>query len=396
MRVLLFTGKGGVGKTTVAAATALACAASGMKTVVVSTDPAHSLADALESPLDSTPRQVSDRTWGVQLDATERMEEAWGELRSYLVDVFDWAGLDAVEAEELAVLPGLEELFALAEIESLAASGDYDVVVVDCAPTAETLRLLSLPTVLSWYMDRVFPVSRRVTRLLRPVVGAVSAVPVAGDDVFRAGERLYHRLQGARRLLADQDTTSIRLVVNPERMVVAEARRTVTYLSLFGYGIDSVIANRILPDSVGDPWFDGWKSTQAAHMATIRESFHPAPVLTATLSPSEVTGIDALGQFGAHLYDGRDPSASFHRGPTLAVDAAGPERILRLPLPLVDKDELEVGRRGDELIVRVGPYRRSVCLPDSLRLRPVAGAAIVADDLEVRFGPAVAGAGGSR
>src|SRR6478672_6031018 len=233
MRILLFTGKGGVGKTTVAAATAMRAAENGLRTIVCSTDPAHSLADAFDAPLGDRPTPVAHGLFGQQLNARVRFEAAWDDVRTYMVEVLDWAGADGVEAEELAVIPGLDEVFALADIKEFATSGDYDVVVVDCAPTAETIRLLSLPDVLAWYMERVFATQRKLTRLARPLVQRMSGIPIAGDNVFGAVRRFYDRLDGVRDLLVDGEVTSARLVVNPERLVVAEARRTYTYLSLF-------------------------------------------------------------------------------------------------------------------------------------------------------------------
>jgi arsenite-transporting ATPase len=254
MRILLFTGKGGVGKTTVAAATATRAAENGLRTIVLSTDPAHSLADAFDVPLGDRPTPIAHRLFGQQLNARVRFEEAWEDVRTYLVDVLDWAGADAVEAEELAVIPGLDEVFALADIKEFATNGEYDLVVVDCAPTAETIRLLSLPDVLGWYMERMFDTQRRLTRLARPILQRVSGIPIAGDGVFGAVRRFYERLDGVRELLTDGDITSARLVVNPERLVIAEARRTFTYLSLFGYHVDAVIANRIYPSELDHPW----------------------------------------------------------------------------------------------------------------------------------------------
>ncbi|MEY2432881.1 MAG: arsenite/tail-anchored protein-transporting ATPase, partial [Acidimicrobiaceae bacterium] len=228
MRVLLFTGKGGVGKTTTAAATALRCADAGLRTLVMSTDPAHSLGDAFGQPLGPTPTLLVDGLWGQELDAQERMEESWGDIQDYLMEVFNWAGLDAIEAEELAVFPGLDEVFSLSDIKTHASSGEWEVLVVDCAPTAETIRFLSLPDILAWYMERLFPVSRRVNKAVAPVLKRVTSLPVAGDSVFAAGRRFYERLDGVRELLTDPEVTSVRLVVNPERMVIAEARRTYT------------------------------------------------------------------------------------------------------------------------------------------------------------------------
>ena len=246
-RVLLFTGKGGVGKTTTAAATALHLARAGSKVLVTSADPAHSLADSMGVELGSEPAEVRPRCWGQQLDARERLEQSWHEIRAWVLEVLDWAGVEAIEAEELAVIPGLDELFALTELDTLVRADEYDVIVVDCAPTAETIRLLSLPDILSWYMDRLFPASRRMSKVVGPVLGRLTSLPIADDTVFAAGQRFYDQLDGVRRILADPSATSARLVVNPERMVIAEARRTFTYLSLFGYQVDAVVVNRVLP-----------------------------------------------------------------------------------------------------------------------------------------------------
>ena len=390
-RILLFTGKGGVGKTTVAAATALRCADAGLRTVVLSTDPAHSLADSFGVTLDATLRRIDPDAdlFGMQLDATERLEETWGDIQRYLVAILDWAGAGAIEAEELAVLPGLDEVFSLTDIKSFAESGEWDVVVVDCGPTAETIRLLSLPSILSWYMQRLFPAGRTITGVLRPVLSRVTALPIADDAVLRAVERFYNELVGVRELLVDAELSSVGLVVNPERMVIAEARRMATYLSLFGYSVDAVIANRLLPDEVTDPWFKAWKETHAEHLDAIEEGFAPLPVLRAELASQEVTGLEALRMFGEALYlaDGEivDAAAVLHVDTPLAIDRRGDALVLGIALPFADKDDLEVGRRDGELHVRVGPHRRAVALPDSLRRRAVRGATMVGDRLEVTF-----------
>jgi arsenite-transporting ATPase len=384
-RVLLFTGKGGAGKTTVAAATALRCADSGLRTLVLSTDGAHSLGDALDKYLDGQIRSVADGLWGQQLDATERLEEAWGDIQGYLQELFGWAGVDSVEAEELSVLPGLEELFGLSDIKSHADSQAWDVVVVDCAPTAETIRLLSLPDILAWYMQRVFPVERRVVQAVRPLVSRLTSLPIAGDDVFAATERLYDRLNGVRTLLTDSARTSIRLVVNPERIVIAEARRTATYLSLFGYAVDAVVANRLLPEAVSDPWFNAWKEAHAEHLATIEQGFAPLPVLRADLAADEPVGLERLRRLGDALYGDLDPTEILHRGEPLQVERRGEDLVLRLGLPFAVPDELDVARRDGELLVRVGPHRRAIMLPDSLRRRTVGGATMAGPWLEVSF-----------
>jgi arsenite-transporting ATPase len=385
-RILVFTGKGGVGKTTVAAATALRCADAGARTLILSTDPAHSLADSFDVALGDQPTPVADGLAGQQLDARARLEEAWTDIQDYLTSVLNWAGVDEIEAEELAILPGLDEIFALTDIKTHVASGDWDVIVVDCAPTAETIRFLSLPDVLAWYMDRVFPVHRRINRVVSPVVRRLTALPTATDEVFAATRRFYDRMEGVRDLLTDPKTTSVRLVVNPEKMVVAEARRTYTYLSLFGYRVDAVVANRLLPDEVSDPWFAQWKAVHAEQLASIAAAFAPLPILPATLAATELVGVDRLREFGSVVYDGRDPAARLHRGEPMRLRRRGDEYVLTLQLPLVERGDLELGRRGDELVITVGPYRRAIMLPDSLRRRSVAKAALERGALRITFG----------
>ena len=321
-RILLFTGKGGVGKTTASAATALRCADAGLRTLALSTDPAHSLGDAFDTPLGPLVAPVADNLWAQQLDAQDRMEEAWAEIQRYLVEVFRWAGVEGLEAEELSVVPGLDEIFALSDIKQHATTGDWDVLVVDCAPTAETIRLLSLPDVLGRYMERVFPMGRRLNKVVSPLVSRMTSLPVAGDDVWAATERFHQRLAGVRELLTDGRRASVRLVVNPERMVIAEARRTHTYLSLFGYHVDAVIANRVLPDEVSDPWFARWKAAHAEHLATIDEGFAPVPVLRVPLQPAEQVGLEALRGFADALYGDEDPTARFGRREPLRVRRA--------------------------------------------------------------------------
>ena len=384
-RILLFTGKGGVGKTTAAAATALRCADAGLRTIVLSTDPAHSLADAFDRPLSAVGTPITDTLWGQELDAQERMEDAWADIQAYVIELLGWAGVDAIEAEELSVVPGLDEIFSLSDIKAYASSGEWDVVVVDCAPTAETLRFLSLPDILSWYMERLFPVGRRLTGIVRPLLSRVTNLPVAGDAVFDATRRFYTRLDGVRELLTDGARSSVRLVVNPERMVIAEARRTYTYLSLFGYHVDAVIANRLLPDAVTDPWFKAWKEAHAEHLSTIEAGFAPLPVLRAELAEHELVGVDRLRAFADTLYGDIDPASVLHDGEPVKVERRGTNSVLSFQLPFTERDDLEVGRHDGELLVRVGPYRRALVLPDSLKRREVSGARMVGGRLEVTF-----------
>jgi arsenite-transporting ATPase len=313
------------------------------------------------------------------------MEDSWHDIQGWLREVFAWAGVEGIEAEELSVVPGLDEVFALADIKQYADSGEWDVVVVDCAPTAETIRFLSLPDILSRYMERLFPVGRRVNKLVSPLLARVTSLPVAGDDVFAATSAFYERLDGVREILMDPERTSVRLVVNPERMVIAEARRTFTYLSLFGYRVDAVVANRLLPDAIADPWFERWKELHTEHLRTIEDGFAPLPVLKAELAPTELVGIDALRGFGQELYGDLDAASRLHDGEPLRITRRGDRTTMSIELPFADREDLELGRRGDELLVRVGPYRRAITLPDSLRNRAVTGASLEQGRLKVVF-----------
>ncbi|HWH31333.1 MAG TPA: TRC40/GET3/ArsA family transport-energizing ATPase [Egibacteraceae bacterium] len=390
MRVLLFTGKGGVGKTSVAAASALRAAAAGLRTLVVSTDPAHSLADALDVPLGDRPVSVAPRLDAEQIDAQARLEEHWRDIQGYLIGLLQWGGVGEIEAEELSVIPGLEEIFALVDVRDHVEAGNYDLLVVDCAPTAETLRLLSLPDALGWYMERVFPAGRTLARMSRPVLSRVTTMPLPQDKVLGSVEDLYRRLAGVRDILSDGSRSTVRLVVNAERMVIAEARRTMTALSLFGYSVDAVVVNRLIPATVTDPWFDRWKAIQAEHLAAVRDGFAGVPVLTAPLFDAEPIGAEALGRLAAELYGEQAVEAVLHEGTPLTFEREGEDWLLRLALPFADKADLDLFHRGAELTVKVGSHVRKVALPAALGRSDVAGAALRDGRLEVRFSPRAA------
>ena len=385
MRIVLFTGKGGVGKTTIASATALRIATTGRKTLLMSTDPAHSLADAFTAELGPEPVEVAPNLWAEQIDAQQRLEENWREIQQHAVAVLNWAGLAEVEAEELSVIPGLDEIFSLADVKAHSEEGRYDVVVVDCAPTGETLRLLSLPGIIQWYMERVFPIERRVMGALRPVAKRITSLPLPDEGVYRAVKRFYDKLDGVRQLLTDGEVTSIRLVVNPERMVIAEAMRTFTYLNLFGYKVDAVIANRLLPEAVSDPYFDRWKELQREHLATINDAFDPLPILKARLHEQEVLGPDLLRGLGEEIYGAQDASDVLFTDEPLAIVKRGDDYFLTLKLSFARKEDLEVSTKADELFIRVGPYRRTIMLPKVLAAREITSAKLEQDRLEILF-----------
>ena len=386
MRVILFTGKGGVGKTTVAAATALRIARSGRKTLIMSTDPAHSLADSFGVELGAEPTEVAPNLWAEQIDPQQRLEDNWRDIQKQLVAVLNWAGLAEIEAEELSVIPGLDEIFSLADVKRHHDEGPYDALIVDCAPTGETLRLLSLPDIIQWYMERIFPVERKVMGALRPVAKRMTSFPLPDDGVYVAVRRFYDKLEGVRQVLTDASTTSVRLVVNPERMVIAEARRTFTYLNLFGYRVDAIIANRLLPTEVSDPYFDRWKQLQRQHMTTIEESFDPVPILRAHLREQELIGADLLDDVGGEIYGESDPGSVLFLDEPMSITKVDDGYRLSLSLPFTSKEELELSAKGDELFIKVGPYRRTIMLPTVLATRRISSARMADERVEIAFG----------
>ncbi|MGI8823155.1 MAG: ArsA family ATPase [Acidimicrobiia bacterium] len=386
MRVLLVTGKGGVGKTTVAAATALRAADIGKRTLVMSTDPAHSLADAFGIPLGDASTQVTPLLAAEQIDAQQRLEESWGEVRNHLTDLFDWSGLKGIEAEELSVFPGMDEIFSLVSVRDHVRSAEYDVIVVDCAPTAETLRLLSLPEVLSWYMEKMFPIGRRVAKVVRPVLSRVTTLPMADDKVFDAVARFYERLDGIREILANPEITSARLVMNPEKMVISEARRTYTYLGLFGYTVDAAIVNRVLPETITDPYFARWREIQEGHLKEVEEGFADVAIKRLRLFDEEMVGLDRLRIVGEELFGDADPTAHMSKGRPFRVVDDGDSVVMVLSVPFAEHGEVDVLRHGEELFVTVGPYRRSLILPDSLKRREVQRAKLSGGELRITFG----------
>ena len=394
MRVILFTGKGGVGKTTVAASTAVRAASAGKRTLVMSTDPAHSLADCFEVEIGNTPEQISPNLWAQQIDAQERLEDNWREIQDYMVQLMNWAGTETIQAEELTVIPGLDEIFALIDVKTHVESGSYDCVIVDCAPTAETLRLLSLPEIMNWYIERIFPVERKVVKAVRPIVSRMTSLPIAGDQVFEAVERLHRNLDAVKVILTDEKVASVRLVVNPEKMVIAEARRTYTYLGLFGYRVDAVVVNRVLPPDVTDPYFGKWKDIQAEHLATVHESFEPVPILEARLFDREMVGIPLLAEMGDEVYGSLDAISVLYHDDPIRVRKRMTGYVLSMRLPFVSRDDMDIHRRGDELFVRVGSYKRNLILPQSLKRMVVREANFAGDRLEILFGQEPVATGG--
>jgi arsenite-transporting ATPase len=390
MRIVLFTGKGGVGKTTTASATALRLADRGLKTLLLSTDVAHSLGDALGMALGGEPTEVASGLWAVQIDTQGRFEAAWRDVQQFLVDMLARSGVDPITADELTVLPGVDEVMALLAVRELAVAGDWDALVVDCAPTAETLRLLALPEALAWYLHKVFPAQRRIARGMRPlatVLGRADVIPP--DSIFDALLRLNDELAAVRALLGDPEVTSVRLVLTPEAVVAAEARRTFTALSLYGYRVDMVIANRVFPDG-DDEWRRGWAQAQRRQLAAIRDSFAEVPVRELAYRAAEPIGASALREVADDLYGelpGHDPIEGGPRRDLVRIDAVDGEFELRMALPLAARAAVDVARAGDDLIVTVAANRRVLTLPSMLRRCTVVRGDFDGAELRVRFRP---------
>jgi arsenite/tail-anchored protein-transporting ATPase len=367
--------------------------------LVTSTDAAHSLADALDVPLGDRPTaidlgELAERD-GVgalqaqQIDAQDRLERHWGEVRDYLSALLSWGGLGELAAEELMLFPGLDELFALIDLRRQVTSGAHDLVVVDCAPTAETLKLLALPDALRFYADRMLGPGRRLVRgvsaLALPRGPAGTTLPLPDDAVFASVGRVHEELAAVHGLLTDTRRCSVRLVVNPERLVLAEAQRSATTLSLFGYAVDAVLVNRILPDTVTDPFLTRWQAQQRGHLEHADTLFAPTPLLQAPMLADEPVGLTALHALGTALYAELDPRARLHAAEPLAITATDDGHLLRVALPFAVDDDVELHRRNGELHLKVGGVRRNLALPASLRRCTVTGARLDAGWLEVRF-----------
>jgi len=388
VRTILYTGKGGVGKTSVAAATALKAARAGKKVLVMSTDPAHSLSDAFDEEVGPEPKEMATGLFAQEMDHGRMIEEHWAEIQEYMATFFEWQGTNSLAADELAMLPGMDELFGLLMVRRHHDAGLYDALIVDAAPTGETLRLLSLPDQMSWYVEKIFPVQRRAAKVIRPFARRAkvnSLPPLPEDSFFGALQRFYEAVVGVEDILTDAERASVRLVANAEKMVIAEARRAYTYLNLYDYRVDAVIVNRLLPDEVSDPYFEKWQEAQGRHLALIEESFSPVPIFKARLFDREMYGLEALAALAEDIFDDEDPLRVFFRGAAHDIVKSDGGYEVVLNLPLVDKKSVDLSKKGTELLIRVGGYKRNVLLPDSMVSLRAAGAKVEGDKLRVRL-----------
>ncbi|HEX2715084.1 MAG TPA: TRC40/GET3/ArsA family transport-energizing ATPase [Candidatus Acidoferrales bacterium] len=392
MRIILYSGKGGVGKTSIAAATGLELARLGYKTLVMSVDPAHSLSDSFD--LDKglmdheseQARKIRPNLWMQEVDVQEEIVRYWDEVYSYVTMLLRASGLEEVVAEELAIFPGMEEVCSLLYVNQYVREKSFDVILLDCAPTGESLRFISIPTALDWYMNRIFKVERRVVKVVRPMISAVTPLPLPDDSYFQNIEALHSKLQGIDRVLADPKITTVRLVTNPEKVVLKETQRAFTYFCLYGMTLDAVIVNRILPRQVEDEFFAHWKDTQERYVAAMDQFFSPVPIWKLPLFQDEVVGVPSLERLGRELYCGKDPAQIYFDESPYRFKKVDGSYQLQIRLPFVERREVELYKKSDELIIRIGNFKRHVSLPQAMTNASPRSARIQGDRLIISFG----------
>ncbi len=389
MRIILYLGKGGVGKTTISAATAARSAALGKRTLVVSTDLAHSLADCFNTSLTSEPTELAPNLWGQEVNALDEMRHSWGKLQEKMSDLLRKRGMDAVMAEELALIPGMDEIVSLLNIYRNARDGNFEVVVIDAAPTGETVRLLSMPDTFQWYVSRLGGLNLKSAtfNLARPFIKAF----IPSGEVLDAVNQLSERVKTLRDVLGNPEISSYRPVVNPERMVVKEALRAETYLALFGYPIDALICNRVLPaNDYQDVFMQEMYRSQEKLRKQIHQTFAPLPIWEVPYRPREILGIEQLSELAETIFGDQDPTQIFYRGPIQEIVREGDSYVLRLPLPHVEMDKVVMTKKGDEMIIEIGNFKRDITLPAVLIKQEAVRARFVNKALEIHFAPPAA------
>jgi arsenite-transporting ATPase len=391
VRIIFFAGKGGVGKTSVAAATGIKASEAGHNTIIISLDVAHSLVDIFDldrSLLDQNrgkPIKVGERLWIQELDIQEEIQRNWGAIYKYLSRLLNTTGLDEILAEELAILPGMEEVSLLLYINEYAKKKKYEVIILDCAPTGESLRFISLPTTLEWYMAKVFKMERTLARVIRPVAKRIYDVPLPGDDYFNAIEQLFERLRGVDRLLTDPRVTSVRLVTNPEKIVLKETQRAFMYFCLYKMTIDAIVMNRILPVGIKDQYFAEWKKSQGIYQAKAEDYFNPVPIFTVPLFRGEILGWRQLRELADQLYRGKDPLERFYGGEPYELKKINGAYRLTMKLPFIDKGDIHLSTLPEELLIRIGGYKKHLLLPKQVAAAKSIKAKWEGDTLQIQF-----------
>lgn len=392
MRIVLFAGKGGVGKTSIAAASGVACAQKGLKTLIMSLDAAHSLVDSFD--LDKTlmdrnkgkPFRVAKHLSIQEVDVQEEIKKNWGEVHRYISSLLNISGIDEVLAEELAVLPGMEEVSSLLYVNRYIAQKRYDVILLDCAPTGESIRFISIPTSLEWYMKKLFDIERKVVKIARPVAKRLYGVPLPEDKYFDTIQSLFDRLEGIDRILSDPNITTVRLITNPEKIILKETQRAYMYFSLYKMCVDAVVINRVLPEAVDNGYFARWKETQDHYIKKTEQLFSPIPIFKVPMLSDEIVGMAELTKLAGEIYGSLSPEQIFYKDTPYTFRKVQGDYFLDIKIPFLTKKEVEISKRNEELIVRVGGFKRHVLLPRNIAARLPSGAKVERDKVVIKFG----------
>lgn len=386
MRIILYTGKGGVGKTSISAATAIKCAQLGHQTLVLSTDSAHSLGDSLEMEIGNGVAKVADNLYAEEINVNYELKVNWGKIQSFITEFLHRRGFDDFIAEEFAIFPGMEELFSILKLKEYEEQGRFDVAIIDCAPTGSTARMLSFPDIIEWYMERFFHLQRKIVKAIRPIAERIAKVPLPSDEVYFSLEELYQKIDGMKEILTNPEYSSVRIVFNPEKMVIKESQRILTYLNLFNFPVDAAIANRLIPDAVDNSFFSQWKDIETQYMSLAEESFNPLPIFKVHLFHREMVGREMLKQMADEIFEDKDPSTIFFKKRPMTVQKVNNDYLLTIPLPHSDKRDLDLWVRGDELIITMKNYRRNLLLPRTISALPLKEARFEGDELKITFG----------
>lgn len=386
MRIILYTGKGGVGKTSIAAATAVKSAKQGLRTLVVSTDPAHSLGDSFDRKLSNEPVEINENLWAQEIDAIHEVEEGWGKVQKYFTELFTSKAVKDITTQELTVFPGMEDLLSLLRIMSYYREGRFDTIIIDCAPTGETLALLSFPEMFRWWMEKLFPIKKKAIKVAGPIAESLLKIPMPSGDVLDEFDKIYYQLDEMKKLFSDREITSIRIVVNPEKMVIKEAQRSFTYLNIYDFNVDAIVVNRVIPDNVSDSYFKVWKDIQKKYKEDIVDSFTPIPIYYAPLFETEVVGMTMLNRMAKEVFKDDNPVEIKYNGRAQKVDKDGEDYILAIDMPFMDKKDLLLNQKGDQLIIKAGSIKRNITLPRTLLDFSIKRAKFEDEMLKIWFG----------
>ncbi len=374
MRIILYTGKGGVGKTSIAAATACKIADEGKKVLIISTDMAHSLSDSFDIKLSNEPVEINNNLYAMEIDSVLENEKSWGNIKGYIEKLMVLKAEKTIESEELLVFPGFDELMSLLRIKDIYDEGIYDVVIVDCAPTGETMSLLKFPDLFKWWMEKLFPIKRKGAKLVRPIVQATVKIPVPSDETFDDIEKLYQKIDQLHQLLQNKDIVSIRIITTPEKIVIKEAKRSFSYLHLFDYNVDCVIINRIFSEASLSGYFEKWVEIQKDSIQDISDSFKDIPIFKLELLSYELRKLEVLKEIGSRLYQNESPENILFKEKIFLVEKNQDGYILRINMPFVDKKELKLSQKGDEITISIKNERRCLVLPTKLQSLEITGA----------------------